>query len=94
MAATWRTRQPKRAGPQAHAAPGLAGGSRVREGSNDQEDPERFGEPVVSEATTIIGGPASPYVRKVMAVCDLKGVAFASSRAASMYPTFTSIPSR
>lgn len=25
---------------------------------------------------TIIGGPVSPYVRKVMAVCDLKGVAW------------------
>lgn len=25
---------------------------------------------------TIIGGPASPYVRKIMAICDLKGVAW------------------
>jgi glutathione S-transferase len=32
--------------------------------------------PVMSELTTIIGGPISPYVRKVMAVCDLKGVAY------------------
>ena len=28
------------------------------------------------EPTTIIGGPVSPYVRKVMAVCDLMGVAY------------------
>lgn len=28
------------------------------------------------EVTRIIGAPASPYVRKVMAVCDLKGVAY------------------
>jgi len=28
------------------------------------------------DAATIIGGPISPYVRKVMAVCDLKGVPF------------------
>jgi glutathione S-transferase len=28
------------------------------------------------EPTTIIGGPVSPYVRKVMAMCDLKGVAY------------------
>lgn len=27
-------------------------------------------------AATIIGGPASPYVRKVLAVCDMKGVAW------------------
>lgn len=26
--------------------------------------------------TTIIGGPLSPYVRKVLAVCELKGVAY------------------
>jgi glutathione S-transferase len=30
----------------------------------------------MSEPTTIIGGPVSPYVRKVMAVCDVKGVAY------------------
>jgi glutathione S-transferase len=30
----------------------------------------------MSELTTIIGAPASPYVRKVMAVCDLKGVVY------------------
>ena len=30
----------------------------------------------MSESTTIIGGPVSPYVRKVMAVCDLKGAAY------------------
>jgi glutathione S-transferase len=28
------------------------------------------------EAATIIGGPVSPYVRKVMAVCNIKGVPF------------------
>ena len=27
-------------------------------------------------AATIIGGPGSPYVRKVLAVCDMKGVAY------------------
>ena len=25
---------------------------------------------------TIIGGPASPFVRKVLAVCEMKGVAY------------------
>ena len=30
----------------------------------------------MSESTTIIGAPVSPYVRKVMAVCDLKGAAY------------------
>ncbi len=30
----------------------------------------------MSELTTIIGAPASPYVRKVLTVCDLKGVAY------------------
>jgi glutathione S-transferase len=30
----------------------------------------------MSEPATIIGGPVSPYVRKVMAMCDLKGVAY------------------
>ena len=30
----------------------------------------------MSELATIIGGPVSPYVRKVMAVCDIKGVAY------------------
>ena len=34
------------------------------------------GEQVVGKSTTIIGGPVSPYVRKVMAVCDLKGAAY------------------
>jgi glutathione S-transferase len=28
------------------------------------------------EVSTIVGGPVSPYVRKVMAVCDIKGVPF------------------
>ena len=28
------------------------------------------------EVSTIVGGPLSPYVRKVMAVCDIKGVPF------------------
>jgi glutathione S-transferase len=28
------------------------------------------------EVSTIIGGPISPYVRKVMTVCDIKGVPF------------------
>ena len=32
-----------------------------------------WGESVMSESTTIIGGPVLPYVRKVMAVCALKG---------------------
>ena len=30
----------------------------------------------MSELATIIGGPVSPYVRKVMAVCDVKGLAY------------------
>jgi glutathione S-transferase len=30
----------------------------------------------MSEPITIIGAPVSPYVRKVMAVCDLKGVPY------------------
>jgi glutathione S-transferase len=30
----------------------------------------------MSESTTIIGAPASPYVRKVLTVCELKGVAY------------------
>ena len=30
----------------------------------------------MSEPTTIIGAPVSPYVRKVMTVCDIKGVAY------------------
>ena len=38
--------------------------------------PTRRGNQVMSEPTTIIGGPVSPYVRKVMAVCDVKGVAY------------------
>jgi glutathione S-transferase len=28
------------------------------------------------EPATIVGGPVSPYVRKVMSVCDLKGIGF------------------
>ena len=35
-----------------------------------------WGETIISESTTIIGAPVSPYVRKVMAVCDLKGAAY------------------
>jgi hypothetical protein len=38
--------------------------------------PTRRGNQVMSEPTTIIGGPVSPYVRKAMAVCDVKGVAY------------------
>src|SRR5215831_869191 len=30
----------------------------------------------MSEPTTIIGAPVSPYVRKVMAVCDIKRVVY------------------
>jgi glutathione S-transferase len=37
----------------------------------------------MSKPTTIIGVPVSPYVRKVMAVCELKGVAY---RADPMIP--------
>ena len=29
-----------------------------------------------SQTATIIGGPASPFVRKVLAVCEMKGVPY------------------
>ena len=29
-----------------------------------------------SQPATIIGGPASPFVRKVLAVCEMKGVPY------------------
>src|SRR5262249_36208458 len=34
------------------------------------------GSTFMSTPTTIIGSPVSPYVRKVLAVCELKGVAY------------------
>ena len=29
-----------------------------------------------SNSATIIGSPVSPYVRKVLAVCEMKGIAY------------------
>ena len=57
-------------------ANGIVGGSHVREGRPSEKNRGAWGEPIVSEPTTIIGAPISPYVRNVMTVCDLKGVAY------------------
>jgi len=41
-----------------------------------QQSRARQEEPVRIPPATIIGGPGSPYVRKIMAICDLKRVAW------------------